>query len=126
MSGFCQILLCIVTSPQMQIQHQPLLRSIRIQIHHLLPVERWVRLMDYAVVVRADDHLVVCVVVQAFDIIIDMMRFRCRRAELLSDQLPAELATVAVQELEVFSDLAVQLPDTRQPLIQDEPALEST
>ena len=70
--------------------------------------------------VRADDHLIVCVVVQAFDIIIDMMCLRDRRAELLPDQLPAELATVAVQELEVFSDLAVQLPDPRQPFIQDE------
>ena len=107
----------------MLIQHNPLLRPIWIQIHHLLPVELWVRLVDNAVMVRADDHLIVCVVVQAFDIIIDMMRHRDRRAELLSDQLPAELTTVAVQELEVFSDLAVQLPDPRQPLIQDESGL---
>ena len=73
--------------------------------------------------VRADDHLIVRVVVQTFDIIIDMMRLRDRRAELFSDQLPAQLAPVAVQELEVFSDLAVQLPDPRQPFIQDESGL---
>ena len=94
---------------QMFIQHNSLLRPIWIQIHHLLPVELWVRLMDNAVMVRADDHLIVCVVVQAFDIIIDMMCLRDRRAELFSDQLPAQLAPVAVQELEVFSDLAVPL-----------------
>ena len=107
----------------MHIQHNPLLRPIRIQVHHLLPVELWIRLMDNAVVVRADDHLIVCVVVQAFDIIIDMMRLGDRRAELLPDQLPAELTSVAVQELKVFSDLAVQLPDPRQPFIQDESRL---
>ena len=76
--------------------------------------------MNNAVMVRADDHLIVCVVVQAFDIIIDMMRLRDRRAELLPDQLPAELASAAAQKLEIFSDLAVQLPDPRQPFIQDE------
>ena len=52
---------------------------------------------------------------QDFDIIIDMMRFRDRRAEQLPDQLTAEPAPAAVQELEVFSDLAAQLPDPRQP-----------
>ena len=52
---------------------------------------------------------------QDFDIIIDMMRFRDRRAEHLTDQLTAEPAPAAVQELEVFSDLAAQLPDPRQP-----------
>ena len=93
----------------MFIQHNSLLRPIWIQIHHLLSVEPWIRLMDNAVMVGADDHLIVCVVVQAFDIIIDMMRLGDRRAELLPDQLPAELASVAVQELEVFSDLAVPL-----------------
>ena len=107
----------------MFIQHNSLLRPIRIQVHHLLPVELWIRLMDNAVMVRADDHLIVCVVVQAFDIVINMMRLRGRRAELLHNQLPAELAPVAVQELEVFPDLAVQLPDPRQPLIQDESGL---
>ena len=60
---------------------------------------------------------------QDFDIIIDMMRFRDRRAEHLPDQLTAEPAPAAVQELEVFSDLAVQLPDPRQPFIQDESRL---
>ena len=54
---------------------------------------------------------------QDFDIIIDMMRFRDRRAEHLPDQLTAEPAPAAVQELEVFSDLAAQLPDPRQPFI---------
>ena len=54
---------------------------------------------------------------QDFDIIIDMMRLGDRCAELLTDQLPAELTSVAVQELKVFSDLAVQLPDPRQPFI---------
>ena len=91
----------------MHIQHNPLLRPIWIQVHHLLPVEPWIRLMDNAVMVGADDHLIVCVVVQAFDIIIDMMRLGDRCAELLTDQLPAELTSVAVQELKVFSDLAV-------------------
>ena len=76
--------------------------------------------MNDTVMVRAYDHLVVRIIVQAFDIVIDMVRFRYVRAELLADQLPADLAPIAVQELEVFSNLPVQFSDPRHPLTDDE------
>ena len=79
--------------------------------------------MNNAVVVWANDHLIIGIVVQAFDVVIDVVRFRDVRAVLFSDQTPAELAPIAIQELEVLPDLAVQLSDPCHPLIQDEARL---
>jgi len=105
---------------QMSIQHNLLLHPIRIQIHHSLSVELWVCLMDDTVVVRTYDHLIVGIVVQAFDIVINVMRFRDVSAEFLTDQLPAEMTTIPVEKFEVLSNLSVQLPDSCHPLIDNE------
>ena len=83
-------------SSQMQIQHYLLLHPIRIQIHHPLPIKLRIRLMNNTVVVRAHDHLIVGIVVQAFDVVINMVCFGNVRAELLANQLPADLAPIAI------------------------------
>ena len=70
--------------------------------------------------VRTHNHLVVGVIIQAFDIVIYVVRFRDVSAELLANQLPAYLAPIAIQELEVLSNLPVQFSDPRHPLTDDE------
>ena len=52
--------------------------------------------MNNAVVVRAQNHLIAGIIVQTLDEIIDMMRLRNLRPELLTNQLPANLAAVAI------------------------------
>ena len=46
-------------SSQMQIHHNPLLHSIRVQVHHPLPVKPRISIMNNTVMIRAHDHLVV-------------------------------------------------------------------
>ena len=105
---------------QMSIQHNLLLHPIRIQKHHSLSVELRVSLMNDTVVVWTYDHLIVGIVVQAFDIVINVVRFRDVSAELLTYQLPAELTAIPVEKFEVLSYLSIQLPDPRHPLIDNE------
>ena len=80
----------------MPIQHNLLLRPVRIHIHHPPPLKGRIRIMNNAVVVRTQNHLIACIIVQTLDEIIDMMRLRNLRPELLPNQLPANLAAVAI------------------------------
>ena len=75
--------------------------------------------MNNTVMVRTDDHLIIGIVVQAFHIVINVVRFRDVRAVLLANHPPAKLASIAIQELKVFPNLAVQLSDPRHSLVED-------
>ena len=72
------------------------LYPIRIEVHHPLPVELRIRVMDYTVMVRAYNHLVVGIIVQAVHIVVDVMCLSDMRTVLLANYLPANLAAIAV------------------------------
>ena len=78
----------------MLIQYNPLLHPVRIQIHHPLPVEFRIRLMDYSVMVRTNNHLIIRIVIHAVDVIINMVRLRNMSSIFLADYLSADLASV--------------------------------
>ena len=59
----------------MHIKCQPLLIPIWIVIRNTSPVKHRVQLIDDPVVIRADDHLVSGIIIQAPYKIINMMRF---------------------------------------------------
>ena len=65
--------------------------------------------MNNAVVVRTQKHLIACIIVYAFDKIINMLRFRNMRPEFVANQVPADLAAVSIQKLQILSDFLIQL-----------------
>lgn len=78
------------------------------------PVINWVPIMYDTVMVGADDDLIACIIVEARDEIIDMMRFRNMRTEFLTNQLSAELTAVAIKKFQVLPNLSVQLSNLDQ------------
>ena len=55
----------------MPVQHNLLLRAIRINIHQLSPMKDWIRIMNNAVVVRTQNHLIAGIIVHTLDEIIE-------------------------------------------------------
>ena len=87
-------------------------------------VELQVSLMNNTLVVRTNDHLIVGIVVQAFDIVINVVRFCDVSTEFLTDQLTAVLTAIPVEKFEILSNFPVQLPYPCHPLIDNETCID--
>ena len=107
----------LITILKVLIQHQPLLHPIRIHIHPPPPIKYRIRIMNYPVVIRTDNHLIPGIIIQALYKVIDVVRFRDMRTKLLSDQLPTQLTAISIKKLQIFADQTVQLSNFDQTLI---------
>ncbi len=73
--------------------------------------------MNNTAVVVTQEYFISRIIIQAVHKITNMTRPRDAGTELLTDQFSAKLAAIPVQQLQVFTDQAVQFPDPDQPLI---------
>ena len=81
------------------VQNQMLFLPILVSVQLAFSVKNRISVMNDTMVVRTDANLVTGVIIEAFYEVSDMVRFSNMRTKFLTNQLPAELAAISVQEL---------------------------
>ena len=67
--------------------------------------------------VRADNHLIIGIIIQTGHEVINVMSLCDMGAKLLANQLSAELTTISVKEFQVLANHPVQLSNPYQTII---------
>lgn len=95
----------------MLIESKSFAKTVGIQVDFSPPVKGRIGVVDDAVVVGADDELVVGVIIEATDKIVDVVGLYDMGAVFFADFPAADLALIFVEELKIVADLAVHFPD---------------
>lgn len=87
----------------MEIQNQWLFFSVLKKVKLPFFVKDRICIMDNAMMVRADNHLIIGIIIQTGHEVINVMSLCDMGSKLLTDQLSAELTAISVKEFQVLA-----------------------